>query len=216
MIAFLPLCYAAIVWVIFFKLALLPWNRLSQGAVGGIGIVSILALLISMILYQPYSTDPKLADARWSVKESTVEAPANGSVTNLALRPGQLASTMASHPVMRLIQDDPSIVIATFPQSALAFVRVGDPAKLALSFMPGRVIPATVQAIIPGTGQGQLVASGKLMEWTDPPVEGQLRAALTAFRQPTKGGQSPRPRAAWKCRNSVGRHFSRVDFGLAL
>ncbi len=269
MIAFLTLCYLGIVWFIFFKLEVLPWNRVSQGAVVGIGTASILALLISMNLYQPYSKDlrvyqyvipitprvtgrvievpvkantavkkgdvlfridpvpfqydvarleanleikrivledaealagarvaaeiqrqraqaehdqarAKLADARWSVKETTVKAPANGTVTNLSLRPGQVASAMASLPVMSLLQDDQSVLIATFPQSALAFVQVGDAAELALSCMPGRVIQARVQAIIPGTGQGQLVASGKLLEWTDAPVEGRfaLRLAL--------------------------------------
>ena len=85
---------------------------------------------------------------------------------------------MASLPVMSLIQDGQSVVIATFPQSALAFVQVGDPAEVALSLLPGRVIQARVQAIIPGTGQGQLVASGKLLEWTETPVEGRFALRL--------------------------------------
>ena len=56
-IAFLTLCYSAIVWVIFFKLKLLPWNRGSQGAVVGLGIAAILALVIAMNLCQPFSQD---------------------------------------------------------------------------------------------------------------------------------------------------------------
>jgi multidrug resistance efflux pump len=59
-IAFLTLCYAAIVWVIFFKLELLPWNRASQTAVSGIGITSILSLVLSINLYQPYSEDLRI------------------------------------------------------------------------------------------------------------------------------------------------------------
>jgi multidrug resistance efflux pump len=268
-IAFLTLCYSAIVWVIFFKLQWLPWNRGSQGAVAGIGIVSILALVIGMNLWQPYSQDVRvyrmvipisprvtgrvievgvqanatvqkgdllfrvdpdpfryavdrleadlklkkivledaraltgakvaaeikldraqaeydqtralLADARWSLKEATVEAPADGIVTNLSLRPGQVASMMASLPVMSLIQHGEPAVIATFPQSALAFVQVGDRAELVLERLPGQVIEGRVEAIIPGTGQGQLVASGVLEEWTESPVAGRfaLRLAL--------------------------------------
>ena len=60
MIAFLTLCYCAIIWVVFFKLKLLPWNRGSQGAAVGIGIAAIFALLISMNLFQPYSKDVRV------------------------------------------------------------------------------------------------------------------------------------------------------------
>jgi multidrug resistance efflux pump len=266
-IAFLTLCYSAIVWVVFFKLKLLPWNRATQGTVVGIGIVALLTLVIAMNLYQPYSQDVRvyrsviqiaprvtgrvnevavrpntpvskgdvlfridpdpfqyevdrlqadvklkkivladakaltgarvaaeiklqraqaehdaaraqLADARWSLNETTIKAPANGTVTNLSLRPGQVASMMASLPVMSLIQDDEPTVIATFPQSALAFIQVGDPAELALERLPGRIIQARVQAIVPGTGQGQLVPSGKLLEWTEAPVAGRFALRL--------------------------------------
>ena len=38
MIAFLTLCYSAIVWLIFIKLKLQPWNGKSQAAVVGIGL----------------------------------------------------------------------------------------------------------------------------------------------------------------------------------
>ena len=57
MIAFLTLIYCGLIWLIFFKLRLLPWNRTSQGSAVGIGIGGILALLIALSLYQPYSTD---------------------------------------------------------------------------------------------------------------------------------------------------------------
>ena len=55
MIAFLTLCYAGLVWVVFFKLELLPWNRGSQVGVVGIGIGAIVGLVLAMNLYQPYS-----------------------------------------------------------------------------------------------------------------------------------------------------------------
>lgn len=57
MIAFLTLCYCGLIWLIFFKLRLLPWNRASQGGAVGIGVGGILALLIALSLYQPYSTE---------------------------------------------------------------------------------------------------------------------------------------------------------------
>ncbi len=57
MIAFLTLIYCGLIWLIFFKLRLLPWNRTSQGSAVGIGIGGILVLLIALSLYQPYSTE---------------------------------------------------------------------------------------------------------------------------------------------------------------
>ena len=41
MIAFLTLCYGAIVWLIFIKLKLLPWNGKSQTAVIGVDRKSV-------------------------------------------------------------------------------------------------------------------------------------------------------------------------------
>ena len=267
MIAFLTLCYCAINWVIFFKLKLLPWNRISQGAVVGVGIAAILALLISMNLFQPYSKDVRvyqqviqivprvtgrvvevpiqanaavkqgdvlfridpepfqyevdrltadlrlkkivfedakalesaqvaaeikleraraaydetraqLGNANVNLRETTVYAPGNGVVTNLALRPGQIASQMASMPVMTFIETDKPIVIASFEQSALGFVNVSDVAEIAFDRLPGRILNAHVQAIIPATGQGQLPPSGQLLEWTETPVPGRFAARL--------------------------------------
>ncbi len=60
MIAFLTLLYCGLVWLIFIKLKLLPWNRGSQFGVVAVGISSIIALLVAMGLYQPYSTDVRV------------------------------------------------------------------------------------------------------------------------------------------------------------
>ena len=60
MIAFLTLCYGAIVWLIFIKLKLLPWNGKSQAAVVGIGITAIFSLVVAMSLFQPFSQDVRV------------------------------------------------------------------------------------------------------------------------------------------------------------
>jgi len=262
-IAFLTLCYCAIVWLIFIKLELLPWNRGSQGAVAGIGIAAILALVISMNLFQPYSKDVRvyqrvvqlvprvtgrvievsvqanaavkkgdvlfridpepfqyevdrltadlrikkrvfedakalagaqvaaeikleraqaqydqtaalLGSAQIDLRETTVYAPSDGIVTNLALHAGQIASQMASMPVMTFLDTSERVVIATFAQPALEFVHVGDAVEVAFDRLPGRIVNGHIQAIIPATGQGQLPPSGTLLEWTQTPVPGRF------------------------------------------
>jgi multidrug resistance efflux pump len=266
-IAFLTICYLGLVWLVFLKLELLPWNRGSQGAVAGVGIFGVLALVIAMNLFQPFSQDVRvyrpvvqivprvtgrvvevaaqkneavsagdvlfridpepyqyevdrlaatlelkrivrddaaaltgaqvlaqikydraqaefesvraqLDGAQVDLRETVAYAPSDGVVTNLALRPGQIASQMASLPVMTVVEDSPTIVIATFSQSALKYVEVDDEVEIAFDRQPGRIVAARVGAIIPATGQGQLPPSGVLMQWTDSPVPGRMGVAL--------------------------------------
>jgi multidrug resistance efflux pump len=53
LIAFLTICYAGLVWLIFLKLKLLPWNRATQAIVATAGIVGVFMLIVLMGLYQP-------------------------------------------------------------------------------------------------------------------------------------------------------------------
>jgi multidrug resistance efflux pump len=57
MLAFLTICYCSIIWLIFFKLKLLPFNLVSKCIVAIVGIGGIIALLVFMSIYQPYSED---------------------------------------------------------------------------------------------------------------------------------------------------------------
>jgi multidrug resistance efflux pump len=266
-IAFLTLCYSALVWLIFIKLKLLPWNGKSQAAVAGVGITAIFSLVVAMSLFQPLSEDVRVyrnvvqivprvtgrvlevpltanapvaqgdvlfridpepfqyevdrltADLRiketvlddakaltgakvaaeikrkraqaeydqtlarfhaaeLDLRETTVYAPLDGIVTNLALVPGQIASKMASLPVMTLVDTATPMVIASFSQGALAFVKIGDEVELAFDRLPGRTLTGRVDSIVPATGQGQLPPSGILMEWTDQPIPGRFGVRL--------------------------------------
>ena len=55
MIAFITLLYCGLIWLIFFKLRLLPFNAVAKISVSVVGVAGILALLIFMTMYQPYS-----------------------------------------------------------------------------------------------------------------------------------------------------------------
>jgi multidrug resistance efflux pump len=266
-IAFLTLCYSALVWLVFIKLKLLPWNGTSQAAVVGIGITGVFSLIVAMSLFQPLSEDvrvyqnvvqivprvtgrvievpltanapvvkgdvlfridpepfqyevdrltadlrlkkivledakaltgakvaaeikreraqadydqalAKLHAAELDLREATVYAPLDGIVTNLLLVPGQIASKMASLPVMTVVDTATPMVIASFSQGALAFVDVGDEVELSFDRLPGRTLTGRVASIVPGTGQGQLPPSGLLMEWTDQPIPGRFGVRL--------------------------------------
>ena len=55
MIAFITLLYCGLIWVIFFKFKLAPFNNTAKVVVSVVGIVGILTLFILMTMYQPYT-----------------------------------------------------------------------------------------------------------------------------------------------------------------
>lgn len=57
MIAFITLCYCGLVWLVFFKLKLLPFNAAAKVVVSAFGVAGIIALLILINIYQPYTKD---------------------------------------------------------------------------------------------------------------------------------------------------------------
>jgi multidrug resistance efflux pump len=103
----------------------------------------------------------QLEDARWKLGEATVYAPTDGYVINLQLRPGSTVSQMPFNPVMTFVEQD-HVIIALFAQNELHQVEPGDPAEIALSTYPGRIIRTKVDSIIWAQGQGQLPLTGTL------------------------------------------------------
>ncbi|HZF26837.1 MAG TPA: HlyD family secretion protein [Steroidobacteraceae bacterium] len=103
----------------------------------------------------------KLENAKWELSQTVFYAPANGTVINLQLRPGQLATALGFQPVMTFVEDEYQ-VIALYDQNELREVQPGDEAEIALETYPGRIIKATVDSIVWAQGQGQVQMSGTL------------------------------------------------------
>jgi multidrug resistance efflux pump len=103
----------------------------------------------------------QLATARWELDQTVFYAPADGTVINLQLRPGQLATALGALPVMTFVEDEFQ-VLALFHQNELHQVAPGDEAEIALETYPGRIIKATVNSIVWAQGQGQMPMSGTI------------------------------------------------------
>jgi multidrug resistance efflux pump len=103
----------------------------------------------------------QLANARWELSQTTFYAPADGTVINLQLRPGQMATALGMLPVMTFVEDEFQ-VIALFGQNELHQVQPGDEAEIALETYPGRIIKASVNSIVWAQGQGQIPMSATL------------------------------------------------------
>lgn len=103
-----------------------------------------------------------LERARWELTQTTFHAPNDGTVINLQLRPGQMATALGALPVMTFVEDKFQ-VIALFHQNELHQVQPGDAAEIALLTYPGRIIKAQVNSIVWAQGQGQLpVTTGQV------------------------------------------------------
>ncbi len=103
----------------------------------------------------------QLANARWELSQTVFYAPADGTVINLQLRPGQMATALGMLPVMTFVEDDFQ-VLALFNQNELHQVQPGDEAEIALETYPGRIIKATVNSIVWAQGQGQIPLSATI------------------------------------------------------
>ena len=103
----------------------------------------------------------QLANAKWELSQTVFTAPADGTVINLQLRPGQMATALGMLPVMTFVEDEYQ-VLALFNQNELHQVKPGDEAEIALETYPGRIIKATVNSIVWAQGQGQIPMSSMI------------------------------------------------------
>lgn len=111
----------------------------------------------------------QLANARWELSQTTFYAPSDGTVINLQLRPGQMATALGQLPVMTFVEDQFQ-VIALFDQNELHEVHAGDAAEIALETYPGRIIKAQVDSIVWAQGQGQVPMSVTLPQTGGTPL----------------------------------------------
>jgi multidrug resistance efflux pump len=111
----------------------------------------------------------QLANARWELSQTVFYAPADGTVINLQLRPGQMATALGALPVMTFVEDEFQ-VIALFQQNELHQVQPGDEAEIALETYPGRIIKCSVDSIVWAQGQGQIPMSGNVPQTGTAPL----------------------------------------------
>ena len=133
----------------------------------------------------------QIVRARWMLKESTVYAPADGTVVNLQLREGSYASNLPMVPVMSFVEND-QWVIAMYSQNELRYIRPGDEAEIALKTFPNRIIKCRVDSIVWASGTGQLPISGMVPPSSQAPLPG-MPAQMTGAAGPPRYAVRLRP-----------------------
>jgi RND family efflux transporter MFP subunit len=100
----------------------------------------------------------QLDGAKWELDKTTVRAPADGYVTNLALRKG--ARVTAQTPVMAFIDTSDTFLGVEIPQVYARYVAVGQPAEVTFKIFPGTVYSGRVEAVLQSISTGQVTPGG--------------------------------------------------------
>lgn len=99
----------------------------------------------------------QVESAKYNLDKTVVRAPADGYVTNLALRKGARA---AAAPVMAFIDTSETIVGITINQNDARYLAPGQPVELTFKFFPGRIFTGKVLSILQAVSSGQTAVSG--------------------------------------------------------
>jgi multidrug resistance efflux pump len=102
----------------------------------------------------------QLESAKWNLDKTTVRAPADGYVTNLALRKGARVASLPLAPVMAFIDTSDTIIGVAVAQIDARYVEPGQAAEVTFKFMPGQVFGGKVESVLQAVASGQVQTSG--------------------------------------------------------
>ena len=102
----------------------------------------------------------QLAGAKWNLDKTTVRAPADGYVTNLALRKGARVTSLPLAPVMAFIDTADTLLGVEINQIDARYVAAGQPVELTFKWAPGTVQTGKVESVLQAVATGQVQTSG--------------------------------------------------------
>jgi RND family efflux transporter MFP subunit len=101
-----------------------------------------------------------LEDAKWNLDKTVVRAPADGYVTNVALRKGARVSSLPLSPVMAFIDTSETIVGVEIPQIYARYIEPDQEVEVTFKYRPGEIFTGRVEAVLQATSAGQVAVSG--------------------------------------------------------
>jgi multidrug resistance efflux pump len=100
----------------------------------------------------------ELDAAKWNLDKTTVRAPTDGYVTNLALRKG--ARVNGQSPVMAFIDTADTLLGAEISQNNARYIEAGQPVEVTFKMFPGRIFSGKVETVIQAIATGQSQPGG--------------------------------------------------------
>jgi len=119
-----------------------------------------------------------LEKARYDLERTVVRAPTAGYVTQLLLRPGMMATSLPLRPVMVFVHDEKAAMIAAFRQNSALRLQAGYEAEVVFPSIPGRVFAGTVVQVLPNISEGQVQASGNLLDTQNMQTVGRIAVEI--------------------------------------
>jgi RND family efflux transporter MFP subunit len=98
--------------------------------------------------------------AKWNLDKTTVRAPSDGYVTNLALRKGARVSNLPLSPVMAFIDTSNTIIGVEINQIDARYVAPGQEVEVTFKFAPGQIYAGRVKSVLQAIATGQTLTSG--------------------------------------------------------
>jgi RND family efflux transporter MFP subunit len=102
----------------------------------------------------------QIESAKWNLDKTVVRAPADGYVTNLALRKGARVSSLPLAPVMAFIDTSDTILAAEIAQIYARYIAPNQPVEVTFKFFPGQIFTGRVESILQAVSTGQVQPSG--------------------------------------------------------
>jgi multidrug resistance efflux pump len=102
----------------------------------------------------------QLEGAQWNLDKTTVRAPADGYVTNLALRKGARVANLPLSPVMAFIDTSNTLIGIELNQIDARYVAPGQAVEVTFKYLPGRVFTGKVETVLQAIATGQVQTSG--------------------------------------------------------
>lgn len=103
----------------------------------------------------------QIESAKYNLDSTVVRAPADGYVTNLALRKGARVASLPLSPVMAFIDTSDTLIVLEIQQIDARYIQPGQPVEATFKFLPGRVYTGTVETVLQALSTGQTVVSGQ-------------------------------------------------------
>lgn len=127
--------------------------------------------------------------AQWNLDKTVVRAPADGYVTNLALRKGARVANLPLAPVMAFIDTSDTVIGVEVAQIDGRFIAPGQEVELTFKFLPGQIHKGRVVTVLQAISTGQVQVSGLAV--TPVPVQGLPFAVRVKLDDPALAESLP-------------------------
>ena len=102
----------------------------------------------------------QLDGAKWNLDKTIVRAPADGYVTNVALRKGARVANLPLSPVMAFIDTSDTLIGVEISQNDARYIAPGQSAELTFKLRPGVIYTGKVESVLQAISTGQTQTSG--------------------------------------------------------